>query len=117
MHAQGGLPIPDIVHIPQPYWFERGRPAGVRAEDFGLRSRPAGSKQKILELGPDKVAAFIGEPIQGAGGVIIPPATYWPEIQRICDATASCWSRTRSSAASAAPASGSAARPSASGPT
>jgi putrescine---pyruvate transaminase len=40
---------------------------------------------KILELGAHKVAAFIGEPIQGAGGVIIPPATYWPEIQRICD--------------------------------
>jgi putrescine aminotransferase len=40
---------------------------------------------KILELGADKVAAFIGEPVQGAGGVIIPPATYWPEIQRICD--------------------------------
>jgi putrescine aminotransferase len=31
------------------------------------------------------VAAFIGEPIQGAGGVIVPPSTYWPEIQRICD--------------------------------
>ena len=40
---------------------------------------------KILEVGADKVAAFIGEPVQGAGGVIIPPATYWPEIQRICD--------------------------------
>jgi putrescine aminotransferase len=36
-------------------------------------------------LGPEKVAAFIGEPVQGAGGVIIPPQTYWPEIQRICD--------------------------------
>ncbi len=40
---------------------------------------------KILEIGADKVAAFIGEPVQGAGGVIVPPATYWPEIQRICD--------------------------------
>src|SRR5208282_2901774 len=40
---------------------------------------------KILEVGPAKVAAFIGEPVQGAGGVIIPPTTYWPEIQRICD--------------------------------
>jgi putrescine---pyruvate transaminase len=36
-------------------------------------------------VGADRVAAFIGEPVQGAGGVIIPPETYWPEIQRICD--------------------------------
>ena len=42
-------------------------------------------EQKILELGPERIAAFIGEPIQGAGGVIIPPDTYWPEIQRICE--------------------------------
>jgi putrescine aminotransferase len=40
---------------------------------------------KILEIGADKVAAFIAEPIQGAGGVIIPPPSYWPEIQRIVD--------------------------------
>jgi putrescine aminotransferase len=39
---------------------------------------------KILERGPENIAAFIGEPLQGAGGVIIPPATYWPEINRIC---------------------------------
>ena len=42
-------------------------------------------EEKIREVGPDKVAAFIGEPVQGAGGVIIPPESYWPEIQRICD--------------------------------
>jgi putrescine aminotransferase len=42
-------------------------------------------ERRIQELGVDNVAAFIGEPVQGAGGVIIPPDTYWPEIQRICD--------------------------------
>jgi len=42
-------------------------------------------EEKIREVGEDKVAAFVGEPIQGAGGVIVPPETYWPEIQRICN--------------------------------
>ena len=42
-------------------------------------------EEKILELGADKVAAFIAEPVQGAGGVIIAPDSYWPEIQRIVD--------------------------------
>jgi putrescine aminotransferase len=83
MHAQGGLPIPGIVHIEQPYWFDNA-PDGMSRDDFGVLA--AGwLEDKILELGAEKVAAFIGEPIQGAGGVIIPPATYWPEIQRICD--------------------------------
>ncbi|MBB5610222.1 MULTISPECIES: aspartate aminotransferase family protein [unclassified Janthinobacterium] len=82
MHAQGGLPIPGIVHIGQPNYLEAGH--GLTPEAFGLKA--AGwLEDKILEVGPDKVAAFIGEPVQGAGGVIIPPATYWPEIQRICD--------------------------------
>ena len=84
MHAQGGLPIPDIVHIEQPYWYELGRPQGLSREAFGLQA--AGwLEQKILEVGPGRVAAFIGEPIQGAGGVIIPPSTYWPAVQAICD--------------------------------
>ena len=82
MHAQGGLPIPGIVHIGQPFWFECGQ--GLSRDAFGLKAA-AELEAKILELGADKVAAFIGEPVQGAGGVIVPPATYWPEIQRICD--------------------------------
>jgi len=82
MHEQGGLPIPGIVHISQPYWYGEG--GELTPEEFGLKAARE-LEQKILELGPDTVAAFIGEPIQGAGGVIIPPATYWPEIQRIVD--------------------------------
>jgi len=81
MHAQGDLPIPGIVHIDPPYWYQLG--GELSPDEFGLRA--AGwLEEKILELGPDTVAAFIGEPIQGAGGVIIPPPTYWPEVERIC---------------------------------
>ncbi|MBT9485947.1 MAG: aspartate aminotransferase family protein [Rubrivivax sp.] len=82
MHAQGGLPIPGIVHIQQPYWYELGR--SMSKDEFGLVAA-RWLEEKILAVGPENVAAFIGEPIQGAGGVIIPPTTYWPEIQRICD--------------------------------
>jgi putrescine aminotransferase len=81
MHAHGDLPIPGIVHIDPPYWYALG--GELTPAEFGLKA--AGwLEDKILELGADKVAAFIGEPIQGAGGVIIPPETYWPEIERIC---------------------------------
>lgn len=83
MHAQGGLPIPDIVHIDQPYWWGEG--GDMPPEEFGL-ARARQLEEMILEVGEDKVAAFIAEPVQGAGGVIVAPDTYWPEIQRICDA-------------------------------
>ena len=83
MHAQGDLPIPNITHIEQPHYWENGGGDESKA-DFGLRAA-RWLEEKILEIGPDKVAAFIGEPVQGAGGVIIPPETYWPEIQRIVD--------------------------------
>ena len=84
MHEQGDLPIPGIVHIEQPYYREVGMKLGVTEDEFGVIA--AGwLEDKIKEVGADKVAAFIGEPVQGAGGVIIPPSTYWPEIQRICD--------------------------------
>jgi putrescine aminotransferase len=81
MHAMGGLPIPDIVHIDQPYWFGEGGDSDPVS--FGqMRARQL--EDKILELGPDRVAAFIGEPIQGAAGVFVPPEGYWREIERIC---------------------------------
>lgn len=83
MHAQGDLPIPNITHIEQPHHWENGLPGETKA-DFGLRAA-RWLEAKILEVGADKVAAFIAEPVQGAGGVIIPPETYWPEIQRIVD--------------------------------
>jgi putrescine aminotransferase len=82
MHAQGGLPIPGIVHIEQPYYALHG--AGLSKDEFGLVAA-RWLEDKIRELGAERVAAFIGEPVQGAGGVIIPPATYWPEVQRICE--------------------------------
>lgn len=81
MHKQGGLPIPDIHHIAQPYWFGDG--GDKSPAEFGLWAARE-LERAIDEIGQDNVAAFIGEPVQGAGGVVIPPETYWPEIERIC---------------------------------
>ncbi|ODN69611.1 aspartate aminotransferase family protein [Methylobrevis pamukkalensis] len=81
MHKQGGLPIPGIHHIAQPYWFDEG--GDLSPAEFGLKAAQE-LEAAIDEIGEDKVAAFIAEPVQGAGGVIIPPETYWPEIARIC---------------------------------
>lgn len=81
MHHQGTLPIPGIEFIDQPDWWAEG--GDMTPEEFGLE-RAGQLEAKIKEIGADKVGAFIAEPIQGAGGVIVPPETYWPEIQRIC---------------------------------
>ena len=82
MHAQGGMPIPGIHHIGQPDWWSEG--GDMTLEEFGLK-RAQELEDKIQELGEDNVAAFIAEPVQGAGGVVVAPDSYWPEIQRICD--------------------------------
>ncbi len=81
MQAQGGPPVPGIHHIAQPYWFGEG--GDTDPDTFGLWAARE-LERAIDQLGEDNVAAFIAEPIQGAGGVIIPPDTYWPEISRIC---------------------------------
>ena len=81
MQAQGGPLVPGIEHVRQPYWFNEG--FGEDPAEFGRKCADA-VEQKILEVGPEKVALFIGEPVQGAGGVIIPPESYWPRIEAIC---------------------------------
>lgn len=81
MHKQTGVLLPGIEHIEQPYYFGLG--GDLSEQEFGLQQARL-LEQKILQLGAENVAAFIAEPVQGAGGVIIPPANYWAEIQRIC---------------------------------
>jgi putrescine aminotransferase len=80
MHEQGDLPIPGIVHIPQPYWFGEG--GDMTPDAFGIWAAEQLEK-KILEVGEENVAAFIAEPIQGAGGVIFPPDSYWPKVKEM----------------------------------
>ena len=84
MHEQLGPDgaVPGIEHINQPYWYGEG--GDLSPEEFGLRCARE-LEAKIEEIGPHRVAAFVGEPVQGAGGLVIPPDTYWPEVQRIVD--------------------------------
>jgi len=81
MHDQGGPWLEGIEHIMQPYRFGEG--FAEAPEDFAARAADA-LEERILEVGAENVAAFVGEPVQGAGGVIIPPADYWPRIEAIC---------------------------------
>jgi putrescine---pyruvate transaminase len=81
MHDQGGPWVPGVEHVMQPYLFGEG--FGEDPAAFAERAAAA-IEQRILQIGPENVAAFIGEPVQGAGGVIIPPAGYWPRVEAIC---------------------------------
>jgi putrescine---pyruvate transaminase len=80
MHEQGAH-LPDVVHIKAPYQFAYGR--GIDELQFA-RIAAAWLEEKILDVGPERVAAFFAEPIQGAGGFKMPPRGYFREIQRIC---------------------------------
>jgi putrescine aminotransferase len=82
MHEAGGdLPLPNITHIKAPYRYLNG--PDLPSAEFG-RIAAGWLEDEIVALGADNVAAFFAEPLQGAGGAIIPPDSYWPEIQRIC---------------------------------
>ena len=85
MHPQFDLPLAGFVHVKPPYPFVDGvgQEGGMSVEDCASAAAES-LENKILELGADNIAAFIAEPIMGAGGVIIPPPGYWAEVQRIC---------------------------------
>jgi putrescine---pyruvate transaminase len=83
VHAHSYPPYEGFRHIIDPYWYGEAE-EGEKPEAFGLRAARA-LEEEILAVGPENVAAFAAEPVQGAGGVKIAPSTYWPEVQRIVD--------------------------------
>jgi len=80
MHAMSGV-LAGFDHIMPPYSYQYGQ--GMTPEEFGRRAADA-LEERILLLDPERVAAFFAEPVQGAGGVLVPPASYWPRVQEIC---------------------------------
>jgi len=85
MHPQWDLPLPGFAKVPAPYWYG-AKAAGygeIGPEEFGILIAREMEKT-IREIGPERIASFSAEPVQGAGGLIVPPATYWPEVSRIC---------------------------------
>jgi len=85
MHPQFDLPLPGFEKVPAPYWYG-AKAAGygdIAPEEFGLLIAKK-LEDRILEIGPDRVASFSGEPVQGAGGLLFPPDSYWPLVQKIC---------------------------------
>lgn len=80
-HADFDLPIDRFVHTETPHHYRVAEP-GESEEDFATRLADA-LEALIVSEGPDTVAAFIAEPLMGAGGVIVPPATYFEKIQAV----------------------------------
>lgn len=76
------LPIANILHTSCPHHY-RNALAGESEQAFATRMARE-LEDLILREGPETVAAFIGEPLMAAGGVIVPPATYWDRIQAVC---------------------------------
>jgi 4-aminobutyrate--pyruvate transaminase len=76
------LPLPFARHVSAPHYYRNGLPG--ESEDAFVERLATELETMILDEGPDTVAAFIGEPLMGAGGVIVPPQGYWKRIQEVC---------------------------------
>ncbi len=80
-HKSFDLPIQGVLHTTCPHYWREGQ-SGETEEDFA--SRCAQDLDDMIRAeGPETVAAFIAEPVMGAGGVVVPPATYWEKIQAV----------------------------------
>ena len=80
-HRSFDLPIPQVLHAGSPHWMSQHH-EGEDEEAFATRL--ADELEALIQAeGPDTIAAFIGEPVMGAGGVVVPPATYWEKIQAV----------------------------------
>ncbi len=80
-HKLFDLPIANVLHTACPHFYWGAEP-GETEEEFATRLA-AGLEQLIVDEGPDTVAAFIAEPVMGAGGVIVPPRTYFEKVQAV----------------------------------
>ncbi|WP_219061776.1 aspartate aminotransferase family protein [Pseudomonas sp. UMAB-08] len=76
------VPLPGFYHVGNPHHYRHAL-AGESQEQFADRLS-AELENLILREGPETIAAFYGEPLMGAGGVIVPPRTYWDKIQAVC---------------------------------
>ncbi|MEM1198881.1 MAG: aminotransferase [Pseudomonadota bacterium] len=83
VHADWDLPIKNILHTSLPHYYRFGED-GETEEEFSSRMA-ADLEEMIQREGPETVAAFIAEPVMGAGGVIVPPEGYFPKIQAVLD--------------------------------
>lgn len=81
MHQNFDLPLPGIVRVSCPHFYQFSLPGETEAQFVDRLAQEL--EDTILREGPDTVAAFIAEPVQGAGGVIIPPAGYFAKVQAI----------------------------------
>jgi len=80
-HRDFDLPIDRVLHVDCPHHYRYAEP-GETEEAFATRLADA-LEQRILAEGPDTVGAFIAEPVMGAGGVLVPPATYFEKVQAV----------------------------------
>ena len=81
MHQQFDLPLPDVVRVSCPHFYQFGLPGETEAQFVDRLAQEL--EDTIQREGPETVAAFIAEPVQGAGGVVVPPAGYFAKVQAI----------------------------------
>ncbi|MAE91371.1 MAG: hypothetical protein CMI67_17590 [Pelagibaca sp.] len=82
-HKKFDLPLAQVVHTEAPYYYRR--PEGIESEAAFVAHCVAKLEELIAAEGADTIAAFIGEPVLGTGGIVPPPAGYWPAIQEVLD--------------------------------